>query len=241
MEENEFKTPFQWCRDINVRVLDLNEWPLEWYGSKEKHFFEFADMPKNEFLEALTKCRVKPNSLQRKTDKYLEYKMYGLGIYQFAKSIHAGIQHGHTVVRYGRVVRDMGEIEETYNNWADKNETFIILNGGTTNNNPERLGMLNKHLARLKNAGIQVQDFYEPDLNDALTAICFLVDERAWDRETYPDFVAETLPWNRRKPSQSQLDDLAKKNAENYLHWVEKIGGEKNVFLREFLRPLKTL
>ena len=101
--------------------------------------------------------------------------------------------------------------------------------------------MLNKHLARLKNAGIQVQDFYEPDLNDALTAICFLVDERAWDRETYPDFVAETLPWNRRKPSQSQLDDLAKKNAENYLHWVEKIGGEKNVFLREFLRPLKTL
>lgn len=39
MNEMILKTPYEWCVEANVRILDLNEWPLEWYGSKEKHFF----------------------------------------------------------------------------------------------------------------------------------------------------------------------------------------------------------
>jgi hypothetical protein len=35
------------------------------------------------------------------------------------------------------------------------------------------------------------------------------------------------------------LDELEARNAENYKNWLEKIGGEKNAFLREFLKPLR--
>ena len=36
---------------------------------------------------------------------------------------------------------------------------------------------------------VQFAYFQEPDLNDALTALCFIVDERVFNKEDYPDFV----------------------------------------------------
>jgi hypothetical protein len=84
-----------------------------------------------------------------------------------------------------------------------------------------------------------VQDFYEPDLGDQLSAICFLVDERVFDKTTYPDFVPESFPWSKKKPSEKQVSELDTKNRKNYEHWVEKIGGETNAFLREYLKPLR--
>ena len=240
MENGEvLKTPYKWCLELNLRVIDINEWPLEWYGSKEKHFFEFPTMVKNEFLEALSQCRVKPNSLQRKTDMYLEYRMYGLVAYQLSGTIHAGIQFGHAVVDYGRTVEGLKPHEAIYKKYADEDKTFIILNGGTTNNNPERLGTLNRHMETMREAGVLLQEFYEPDLGDQLTAFVFLVDERVWNRELYEDFNPETLPWGRRKPSEKAISQLEEKNAKNYKHWEEKIGGPVNAFLREYLRPLK--
>ena len=35
---------------------------------------------------------------------------------------------------------------------------------------------------------IKYAEFYEPDLGDQLTALCFLLDERVYDRELYPDY-----------------------------------------------------
>ena len=235
----ELKTPYEWCIDGNLRVLDINEWPLEWYGSKEKHFFEFPTMPKNEFLEALKKCKVKANSLQRKTDLYLEYRMYGLVAYQLSGTIHAGIQFGHAVVEYQQNVRNLQPHEAIYNKWAGKDKTFIILNGGTTNINPEKLGTLNQNLAALYFNGVLTSEFYEPDLGDQLTAVVFLVDERVFNRELYPDFQEEKLPYGVRKPSKKAQIDLEERNEANYQKWVEKIGGPKNAFLREFLKPLR--
>ena len=112
MEQMEFKTPYQWCVELNIRVLDLNEWPLEWYGSKEKHYFMFPTMVKNEFLEALSQCKVKANSMPRKTEMYLEYRMYGLVNYQLAGTVHSGIQFGHAVVEYGQLVKDLPPYEK---------------------------------------------------------------------------------------------------------------------------------
>jgi hypothetical protein len=172
-------------------------------------------------------------------EQKLELRMYGLVAYQLSGTIHAGIQFGHAVVDYGRNIRDVNTLEKIYNNWADKDKTFIILNGGTTNNNPDRLGTLNKHLNLLNDAGIIVQSFCEPDLGDQLTAIVFLVDERVFNKTLYPDFTTETLPWSRNKPSEKQISELEARNVENYKHWVEKIGGEKNAFLREYLKPLR--
>ena len=230
MENREtLKTPYNWCLELNLRVLDINEWPLEWYGSKEKHFFEYPTMVKSEFLEALCQCRVKPNSLQRKTDMYLEYRMYGLVAYQLCGTIHAGIQFGHAVVEYGRNTKDLGQPERIYNQWADNDKTFIILNGGTTNNNPDKLGSLNQHY-NLITEKTRTAFFCEPDLGDQLTAFVFLVDERVWNRELYPDFI----PVDYHAASFDENIEL-----ERYTKWVTSIGGNVNVFLRDYLKNLR--
>jgi len=98
---------------------------------------------------------------------------------------------------------------------------------------------LNKHLIALDEAKIPTQPFYEPDLGDQLSAICFLVDERVFDKTTYPDFIPETLPWGKRKPSENLVIEIEERNKKNHELWVEKIGGEKNAFLREYLKSLR--
>ena len=234
----EFKTPYQWCLELNIRVLDLNEWPLEWFGSKEKHYFMFPTMPKGEFLEALSQCKVKANSTPRKTEMYLEYRMYGLVPYNISP-IQQGIQFGHAVVEYGQTVKGLSNLEKIYDKWAKQDKTFIILNGGTTNNTPDKLGTLNQHLRTLTDNGVATSVFHEPDLGDQLTAVVFLVDERVFNRELYPEFQEEKLPYGTRKPSKKAQIELEERNEANYQKWVEKIGGPKNAFLREFLKPLR--
>ncbi len=63
-------TPYQWCLDANMRILDLLEPEEKWYYTTR--------ITKEEFMSWLTKCKVKPNSTPRKTDMYLEYRMYGI-------------------------------------------------------------------------------------------------------------------------------------------------------------------
>lgn len=234
----EFKTPYQWCLELNIRVLDLNEWPLEWFGSKEKHYFMFPTMPKGEFLEALSQCKVKANSMPRKTEMYLEYRMYGLVPYNLSP-IQQGIQFGHAVVEYQQNTLDLEPMQKIYNKWAKNDKTFIILNGGTTNRNRESLGTLNKHLLEITKMGVKVGIFFEPDLGDQLTAFVFLVDERVFNRELYPDFQEEKLPYGTRKPSKKAQIELEERNETNYQKWVEKIGGPKNAFLRDYLKSLR--
>jgi hypothetical protein len=238
MEKMEFKTPYQWCLELNIRVLDLNEWPLEWFGSKEKHYFMFPTMPKGEFLEALSQCKVKANSMPRKTEMYLEYRMYGLVPYNLSP-IQQGIQFGHAVVEYQQNTLDLEPMQKIYNKWAKNDKTFIILNGGTTNRNRESLGTLNKHLLEITKMGVKVGIFFEPDLGDQLTAFVFLVDERVFNRELYPDFQEEKLPYGTRKPSKKAQIELEERNETNYQKWVEKIGGPKNAFLRDYLKSLR--
>lgn len=234
-------TGYQWCLDLNIRILDLSMYniPTTYEGScmYENDYYEIR-VTKEDFLEAIQDCRVKPNSMPRKTPMYLEYRMYGLVPYNMSP-IQQGIQFGHAVVDYGRTVTGIELHESIYNKWADKDKTFIILNGGTTNTNPERLGTLNQHMITIYDNSVLLQPFYEPDLGDQLTAVVFLVDERVFDREMYPDFIKETLPWSRQKPSEKKLLELEEKNAKNYASWVDKVGGEKNAFLREFLKGFR--
>jgi hypothetical protein len=256
MIQGNFKTqtPYDWCVEYNIRPLDLNQWPQEWYGSKEKHFFEISTVPRNEFLEWIRECKVKPNSQPRKTEQYLEYRLYGLVPYNIS-SIQSAIQYGHAVQEYNNLMIDgssnmqsvkfdselINSNKIAYDKWRKKDKTFIILNGGTTNDNinDKWYGSLQKSRDILYNNGILFSEFYEPDLNNALTAIVFLVDERVWNKTLYANFEKETLPYSRKKPSQKDIEELENRNRINYGHWVTKIGGPKNAFLREFLSSFK--
>lgn len=113
-----------------------------------------------------------------------EYRMYGLTNYQLT-GIQKGIQFGHAVVEYTNAFFDT----EEYQKWAQKDKTFIVLDGGTTNWNEQKLGTLNSHLLTLNNMGIKHAAFCEPDLGDQLTAVVWLADERVWDTKKYPDFA----------------------------------------------------
>lgn len=232
----DLKTGYDWCLSGNMRILDVMSWDTDMMSCEASYYTE--KITSEEFLRRIGLCKVKANSTPRKTDMYLEYRMYGIVPYNLSP-IQQGIQFGHAVVEYGQTVKGLPNLEKIYDKWAKQDKTFIILNGGTTNNNPNKLGSLNKHTETLSMNGIRFASFYEPDLGDQLTAFVFLVDERVYNRELYPDFVKEVLPWGRHKPSDKQLLELEEKNTKNYEHWVDKIGGKQNAFLREYLRPLR--
>lgn len=113
----------------------------------------------------------------------LEYRMYGFVPYQLS-GIQSGIQFGHGVVEYANVYHNTTE----YKKWSTVDKTFIVLNGGTTNSNPNRLGTINEIVNTLKSLDISFVTFNEPDLGDQLTSINFLLDERVWDTKKYPNY-----------------------------------------------------
>lgn len=237
--QSETKTPYEWCLESNIRVLDINEWPLKMNGSTEKHYYEYSHIGKVEFLEALKQCRIKNNSTPRKTEKYLEWRMYGLVPYNISE-IQKGIQYGHAVVEYMLNVKGVPGIEAAFNKWAKNDKTFIILNGGTTNENKNNkwYGTLQQHRDTIRDLGVPIAEFKEPDLNETLTSFVFLVDERVWNKDLYPDFVEEKVSWDKRN-NKKEIARVEANNIENYIKWVEKIGNEKNAFLRTYLKQFK--
>ena len=150
----------------------------------------------------------------------LEKRMYFFVPYQLT-GIQQGIQCGHAALEYARKYWNDIYFIDFRENW----KTWVILNGGTTNNNPDKLGTLNQIHNQLLENEINCEVFYEPDLGDQMTAVCFICDERVFNKEKYPD-----LEYN--PDVDYQFDNNGK--------WLELIGGEKNLFLRELLKGKKT-
>jgi hypothetical protein len=173
----------------------------------------------------------------------LELRMYGLVCYQLT-GIQQAIQFGHAVVDYGQAAWSTSEVVQLYNDWANNYKTFIILNGGTTNKNPDKLGSLNQHLQTLKEKDVFCTPFHEPDLGDQLTAVVFIVDERVFNKEKYPDFdftnKLQVTPgygiWSEDPTNPQFLNELEAKRWED---WVISVGGQKNVWLRSWLKNFR--
>jgi hypothetical protein len=189
--------------------------------------------------------------------KKLELRMYGLVPYNISP-IQQAIQFGHAVVEYGQKVKEHGlELDSvTYNDWANNWKTFIILNGGTTNHKTSLedglpFGTLNNHLLTLMDNDIDFAQFNEPDLGDQLTAVVFIVDERVFNRKKYPDFsdwlmnskyadlIRAELGENVYTISENIKNSNNKEDKKAYNEWSSFVGGEKNVFLRDFLKNFK--
>lgn len=186
----------------------------------------------------------------------LELRMYGLVPYNISP-IQQGIQFGHAVVEYGQMAKQIKskkeEVQKQYDVWAKDWKTFIILNGGTTNNKISKedglpYGTINKHAISLSEARINYASFFEPDLGDQLTAIVFIVDERVFNRKKYPDFEEWLLEnYSDYIAISGSIDKISKKiknsteqsDQKVYKKWLKMIGGEKNEFLRNFLKDFK--
>lgn len=153
--------------------------------------------------------------IKKKMDN-LEWRMYGLVPYNIS-DIQKGIQFGHGVVEYGLEHSD----HVGYEKWSQKDKTFIILNGGTTNKDMDNLGTLNLKLIDLYAMGVKCSVFTEPDLGNQLTAITFLLDERVWDIEKYPS------PPNVSNPIGTIQPDVSS--------YIENMGGEYVYNIRKFI------
>jgi len=182
----------------------------------------------------------------------LELRMYFFVPYQLT-GIQQAIQAGHSM---GEYILKHGKYNQDHICWTflEKWKTWIVLNGGTTNSTTFEdeyfkiipAGSLNKISYDLGQAEIEFATFNEPDLNDALTAVCFIVDARVFDCETYPDFqefmkprldkvkfleLFKNGPWTRELIAQTYPTDVRE--------WITSLGGEKNVFLRDLIKYKK--
>lgn len=184
----------------------------------------------------------------------LEKRMYFFVPYNISpiqQAIQAGHAMGEYALKYGRYNSDHLIWE-----FLDKWKTWIILNGGTTNfkfvevgGEKEFTGSLNQYKDNIEKAEIECSDFIEPDLNDALTAVCFIVDERVFNYKDYPDLVEYILSIDFPDDTKQKYDAYSIKGKSYdeikeiypsvYVQWEESLGGKQNVFLRELLKGKK--
>ena len=216
----ETKTLYEWCLIEKVKPTEISD-NHNWI-----RFFYMTQYTYNEFFAASRQLKTVSGIPAPAPRIDLEYKMYGFVPYNLSDK-QKMIQFGHAVVEYSRAVehRQNRNLKALYNKWADVDKTFIVLDGGTTNNNTDKPGSLQKIRAVLEDKGVYTISFQEPDINDATTAFVFLVDERVFNREKYPDY-----------PNPLEYANYAGIPA--FDEWAAMIG-ETNIFLRTYLPPFK--
>jgi len=171
----------------------------------------------------------------------LKKRMYFLVVSSLC-GISKGIMCGHAALRYARTYADK---DNSVWDFVDNHETWIILNGGTTNKTqiPETglyEGSMDNYLGELcafivdnPNDKIDFEYFFEPNLNNALTAICLIVDERVFNREEYPDFY----DWVKEQEVFVRADDT--KNWKILEDKFEEEIGKDIFFLKKLLNNKK--
>lgn len=109
---------------------------------------------------------------------------------------------------------------KAFDKWANEDKTLILLNGGTV------IG-LDKTLELFEENNIAYGAFREPDLDNIVTAVAVMADERIFD-DNYMSFDV----W-RLKALLNNAYSSCKNEYEKY------IGGHGNVILKEFLNNKK--
>jgi len=164
--------------------------------------------------------------------KTQKYRLYFLTTYNLSE-IQKGIQCGHAALEYAN---EFGANND-YKHFIKNDKTWIILNGGTSNHlgNPvfanntkfdefvgDRLGTMEQHYNWLLENEIKFASFFEPDANNMLTALCFLVPEQIFNKELYPDYDSNQM-------GQLEFED----------EYYTRIIGENNYKLRSFLSQFR--
>lgn len=139
----------------------------------------------------------------------LEYRMYCLVLRQLSP-INKGIQNCHACLEYA--LKYGNELD--YQQYITKDKTIIMLDGGISQE-------MDEIAYNLMLEGIDFACFREPDLNNLITSICFLADERVWNKEKYKNILRE--------------DCYAPESEISYDDWVDYVGGAKNAMLYDYL------
>lgn len=130
-----------------------------------------------------------------------EYRMYCLAE-RHLSSIQKAIQSAHAIVEYGLTYGNSPE----YKQWAEKDKTIIILDGGNSVD-------LDSIIDQLVCENWPFEVFYEPDMDNFRTAIAFLAPNEVYDYKTwgtsYNDYQEKVYP-----------------TKVNYDAWLNDIGGK---------------
>lgn len=147
----------------------------------------------------------------------MKYRMYALVLRQLS-SIDKGVQSAHACLEYAL---NYGETIE-YKDYINNDKTIIILNGGTSND-------LLKIYESLNEAGINFSFFREPDLNNIITSICFLVNDLVYDSISLDRYL-EHFYLPKIKSTGGEV------NYENgKLDYIDYIGGKNNFLLKTII------
>jgi hypothetical protein len=158
----------------------------------------------------------------------LKQRMYGFVMYQFGATIHAGIQYGHAKDEFILKYWKTKELQQ----WLRKDKVYVILNGGTTNT---EFGTLQNNIKQLNSFGIKNTIFREEDMDNIITSVAFLIDERVFDKKKYPSLDDLNSDYYKTHQMEMLIDEdefiKLKKQAEK----LEKIGiFEKREWLSKF-------
>ena len=249
----DMKTGYEWCLEKQFQIIHPKEWNrtvAEVAQDSEAHYC-LTPITEEDFDSRLSRTGWEIESIPYKPDWFLELRMYSLVPYNIM-GIQKGIQHEHSVTDYVKnYVLGKFEQDELFKRWATEWKTTIILNGGTSNEGHmvrhgfryiKYIGTMQQHLDTLEDNGIKVSTFYEPDLNSMLTATSFIVDERVFNKRLYPNFVPIEIHWDLSEsitPTPEEIVEWEGKNEIAKEKWVKSVGGEKNVFLRDFLKDFR--
>jgi hypothetical protein len=147
-------------------------------------------------------------------EETLKYKMYSLVMYNLSGE-QKGIQAYHASMRYAREYFNDADFQQ----WIHQDETVVILSGGGSQDmilNCEEIKLLNIKFAK----------FHEPDLNFSMSGISFLLDERVWNKEKYPD-MRDYMKINHPEVMNRDFHKYEKE-------WIEMLGGKDIVAKRLF-------
>jgi hypothetical protein len=173
-----------------------------------------------------------------------ELRMYFFVMYNISE-IQKGIQAGHCSHEYSN---QFGKTQ-LYKDWFKNHKTFILLNGGTSNSglvskngrqwyDETMLGTMELYEKYLIDNKIPFAAFREPDLNNSLSSLCFICDEKVFDWETYPPFIKWVSKFyylsDDEKEMEPPYDESENLNTE-FLGWVHIVGGQQNVKLKELI------
>lgn len=164
----------------------------------------------------------------------------GLRMYFFVPynimPIQKGIQAGHCAEQFALKYN----ISPVWLEYVQDHKTWVILDGGTTNDDdkPERRGSLNIIGDTLESIGIPHASFYEEDLNDGLSAVCFLVDEKVWNMKDYPmydEWCYQQKEAMTRGPNGVVLGVHVEFPEEPTEQYIDFVGGDKNYQLKNLI------